>query len=251
MVHGKVYLVGAGPGDPQLLTLKAAELLKAAEVLVYDRLVSEDVLKLAPKSAEKIYVGKRSGKHVVPQDKITDLLVQTALAGKTVVRLKGGDPFIFGRGGEEAEALAEKGIEFEVVPGISSSVAAPMYAGIPLTHRDYASSVAIVTGHRAGEGERVIDWGKLAGAVDTIVILMGVESLEAITEKLLAGGLNPNVPVALIEQGTSPKQRTVTGKLSTIVQVAKAQDVKPPAVIVVGEVINLSRKLAWFKSTKH
>jgi len=248
MAHGKVFLVGAGPGDPKLLTVKATELLKTAEVVVYDRLVNEEILKLTPETAEKIYVGKRTGKHVVPQEKITQLLVETALSGKNVVRLKGGDPFVFGRGGEEAEAIADNKIEFEVVPGISSSVAAPMYAGIPLTHRDYASSVAIVTGHRAGEGERTVDWAKIAGAVDTIVILMGIESLEAITKKLLEGGLNPATPVAVIENGTSTQQRTVTGKISTIVKEAEAAKVQPPAVIVIGEVVTLGRKLSWFKT---
>ncbi len=248
MDHGKVFLVGAGPGDPKLLTVKAEELLKTAQVVIYDRLVSQEILKLTPETAEKIYVGKRTGKHVVPQEKITELLVKTALAGKNVIRLKGGDPFIFGRGGEEAEALADNEIEFEVVPGVSSAVVAPMYAGIPLTHRDYASSVAIVTGHRAGEGERTVDWAKIAGAVDTIVILMGIESLEAITKKLLEGGLNPATPVAVIEKGASTQQRTVTGKIGTIVKEAEAAKVQPPAVIVIGEVVALGRKLSWFKT---
>jgi uroporphyrinogen III methyltransferase/synthase len=248
MVHGKVFLVGAGPGDPNLLTVKAETLLKTADIVVYDRLVSEEILKLIPKTAEKIYVGKRRGKHVVPQEKITKLLVETALAGKNVVRLKGGDPFVLGRGGEEAEALADNEIEFEVVPGVSSSVAAPMYAGIPLTHRNYASSVAIVTGHRAGEGERTVDWTKIAGAVDTIVILMGVDSLDAITKKLLEGGLNPATPVALIEKGTLAKQRTVTGRIDTIFKEAEAAKIQPPAVIVIGEVVSLGRKLSWFKT---
>jgi uroporphyrin-III C-methyltransferase len=248
MVRGKAFLVGAGPGDPKLLTLKAAELLKTAEVVIYDRLVSQEILKLIPETAEKIYVGKRTGKHIVPQNKITELIVEKALAGKNVVRLKGGDPFIFGRGGEEAEALAENKIKFEVVPGISSSVAAPMYAGIPLTHRDCASSVAIVTGHRAGEGERNVDWTKIAGAVDTIVILMGIESLEAITKKLLEGGLNPATPVAVIEKGTTKQQRTVTGKIGTIVKETETANVLPPAVIVIGEVVDLGKKLSWFKT---
>lgn len=248
MAHGKIFLVGAGPGDPKLLTVKAAELLKTAEVVIYDRLISQEILKLIPETAEKIYVGKRTGKHIIPQEKITELLVEKALAGKKVVRLKGGDPFIFGRGGEEAEALADNNIVFEVVPGISSSVAAPMYAGIPLTHRNYASSVAIVTGHRAGEGERIVDWAKIAGAVDTIVVLMGVESLEAITAKLLEGGLNPATPVAVIEKGTSAQQRTVTGKIGTIAKEVEAAKVQPPAVIVIGEVVALGRKLSWFKT---
>jgi uroporphyrin-III C-methyltransferase len=247
MGRGKVFLVGAGPGDPKLLTVKAAELLKTAEVIVYDRLVSEEIISLTPDSAEKIYVGKRTGKHVVPQERITELLVKTALSGKNVVRLKGGDPFLFGRGGEEAEALAENGIDFEVVPGVTSAIVAPAYAGIPLTHRNYASSVAIVTGHRAGDGERSVNWAGIAGSVDTIVILMGVESLESIANKLVEGGLNPNTPIAIIEQGTLKQQRIIVGKVDTIAKAAEEKNVKPPAVIVIGEVVNLGRKLSWFK----
>jgi uroporphyrin-III C-methyltransferase len=247
MVFGRVYLVGAGPGDPKLLTVKAVELLKEADVIIYDRLVGEEILNLAPKKAEKIYVGKRTGKHEVPQDKITELIIEKAQKGGKVVRLKGGDPFIFGRGGEEAEALAEKGIEFEVVPGVSSAVVAPAYAGIPLTHRDYASSVAIITGHRAGDAERVIDWAKIADAVDTMVILMGVESLDAIVSKLLEGGVRPDKPVAIVESGTYPQQRTLISTLKAVVAEAKAKQIKPPSVIVIGDVANLGRKLAWFK----
>ena len=247
MAPGKVYLVGAGPGDPQLLTIKAVKVIKEADVVIYDRLVGEEILLLAPEQAEKIYVGKRTGKHEVPQDKITEIIIEKALCGGKIVRLKGGDPFVFGRGGEEAEALVEKGIEFEVVPGISSSVAAPMYAGIPLTHRDYAASVAIITGHRAGEAEKPINWAKIADAVDTMVILMGVESLHAITEKLINGGLSPQTPAAIIESGTLQKQRTIIGKIGTIAKKAEEKQIKPPAVIVVGEVANLGRKLAWFK----
>ena len=247
MACGKVYLVGAGPGDPKLLTVKAVELLKEADVVIYDRLVGESILDLAPEKAEKIYVGKRTGKHEVPQDMITELIIEKAQTGVKVVRLKGGDPFVFGRGGEEAEALVEKGIEFEVVPGVSSAVAAPMYAGIPLTHRDYAASVAIITGHRSGEAEHVIDWAKIAGSVDTMVILMGVESLQAIAKKLVDGGLNTDTPTAVIESGTLKQQRTIIGKIGTIAKVAEEKRVKPPAVIVIGEVVNLGRKLAWFK----
>jgi uroporphyrin-III C-methyltransferase len=250
MAIGEVFLVGAGPGDPKLLTVKAVELLKTAEVVIYDRLVSDEILRLIPDRAEKIYVGKEAGKHVVPQEKIAALLVEKALAGKNVVRLKGGDPFIFGRGGEEAEALAENQIAFEVVPGVSSAVVAPMYAGIPLTHRDFASSVAIVTGHQAGEGERAVDWRLLAGAVDTLVVLMGVDSLTTITTKLMDGGSDPSVPVAIIERGTSKQQRTITGTLGSIAKEAEEQKVQPPAVIVVGEVVNLGRKLSWFKPSQ-
>jgi uroporphyrin-III C-methyltransferase len=247
MAHGKVYLVGAGPGDPQLLTIKAVKLLKEADVVIYDRLVGQEILHLAPENAEMIYVGKRTGKHEVPQDKITQLIVEKAQAGGNIVRLKGGDPFIFGRGGEEAEALAEKGIKFEIVPGISSSVAAPMYAGIPLTHRDYAASVAIITGHRAGDAEKPVDWVKIANAVDTMVILMGMESLEGIVCKLLDGAVNPKKPVAIVESGTYPKQRAIITTLENAVKDAQEKNIKPPSVIVIGEVANLGRKLAWFK----
>jgi uroporphyrin-III C-methyltransferase len=247
MDHGKVFLVGAGPGDQKLLTIKAFELLKEADVVIYDRLVSQSILKLVPKTAEKIYVGKSSKKHELTQDKITELLIKKALEGKKVVRLKGGDPFLFGRGGEEAEALAEQGIAFEVVPGVTSAIAAPAYAGIPLTHRDYASSVAIVTGHKAENAERSINWADIAGSVDTIVVLMGVGELEDIAKQLVEGGLNPNTPVALIEWGTLKQQRSLTGKIGTIAEEAKKKKVKPPVVIVIGEVVNLGRKLAWFK----
>jgi uroporphyrin-III C-methyltransferase len=246
MVHGKVYLVGAGPGDPKLLTVKAAELIRKADVIIYDRLVNEDILDNAKGEADLIYVGKRTGKHEVPQDKITELIIEKAQTEKIIVRLKGGDPFIFGRGGEEAEALVEKGIPFEVVPGVSSSVVAPMYAGIPLTHRDYAASVAIITGHRAGDAEKPVDWVKIAGAVDTMVILMGMESLDAIVSKMLEGGVSSAKPVALIENGTYPKQRTLISTLGKVVDAAEAKRFKPPTVIVIGEVALLGRKLAWF-----
>ncbi len=209
--------------------------------------VGEEILCLVPEKAERIFVGKRAGLHEVPQEKITELIVEKAKEGGKVVRLKGGDPFIFGRGGEEAEALVENGIEFEVVPGVSSSVVAPAYAGIPLTHRDYAASVAIITGHRAGDAEKPIEWVKIANAVDTMVILMGVESLDGIVSKLLEGGISPQKPVAMVESGTYPKQRTLIATLDTIVKEAQAKQIKPPSVIVIGEVANLGRKLAWFK----
>ena len=250
MVHGKVYLVGAGPGDPKLLTLRASELLGKADIVIYDRLVGKSILKLVPKTARKIYVGKRSGIHEVPQYKINELLISCASEGKRIVRLKGGDPFLFGRGGEEAETLFEHHVDFEVVPGVTSAVATPEYAGIPLTHRDYASSVGIVTGHRAGDSGRPVNWGKLAAGVDTIVILMGMESLEAIVKKLMEGGLDPEKPVAIIERGTTKMQRSFIAKLNTIVDEAKKNDVKPPAVIVIGEVAELGRKLAWFKKAQ-
>jgi len=247
MAHGKVFLVGAGPGDPKLLTLKAVEVLREADVVVYDRLVSKEILEFAPEDAEKIYVGKSSDKHELSQEKINELLVNKALDGKKVVRLKGGDPFVFGRGGEEAEALADSKIVFEVVPGVTSAVAAPAYAGIPLTHRDYASSVAVVTGHQAADAESPIDWGRLAGSVDTIVVLMGVGSLESTANDLIEGGLSPNMSAAVIEWGTTEKQRILLGTLGTIAEEVREKNVKPPAVIVIGKVVNLGSKLSWFK----
>jgi uroporphyrin-III C-methyltransferase len=247
MERGKVFLVGAGPGDPKLLTLRAVEVLREADVVVYDRLISDSILEYAPKSAEKIYVGKSSVKHELSQEKINELLVNLALEGKKVVRLKGGDPFVFGRGGEEAEAFAERQISFEIVPGISSAVAVPAYAGIPLTHRYYASSFAVVTGHQAVDAKTPVDWSKLAGSVDTIVILMGVGSLETTMKSLMEAGLSSHVPVAVIEWGTLKKQRSLIGKLGSIAKEASEKNVKPPAIVVVGEVVNLGRKLSWFK----
>lgn len=248
MVHGKVYLVGAGPGDPKLLTVRAVELIKKADVIIYDRLgIRDEILDMAPAKAERIFVGKRTGLHELSQDKITELIIQKAMQGGKVVRLKGGDPFIFGRGGEEAEALVAEGIKFEVVSGVSSAVAVPAYAGIPLTHRDYAASVAILTGHRAGDSKKPVDWVKIAESVDTLVILMGVESLEGIVSKMLAGGIDPNKPIALIESGTNNEQRTIITTLGTIAKEAQTKEIKPPSVIVIGEVAKLGRKLSWFK----
>jgi uroporphyrin-III C-methyltransferase len=248
MAYGKVYLVGAGPGDPKLLTVKAVEVLKDANVVIYDRLgVGEEILNMVPSRAEKIFVGKRTGLHEVSQDKITEIIIEKAKEGGKVIRLKGGDPFIFGRGGEEAEALVDQGIEFEIVPGVSSAVVAPAYAGIPLTHRDYAASVAIITGHRAGDAEKPVDWVKIANAVDTMVILMGVESMVGIVGKLLLGGISADKPIAMVESGTYPKQRTLIATLGTVINEAKVKDIKPPSVIVIGEVATLGRKLAWFK----
>ncbi|MDI9644827.1 MAG: uroporphyrinogen-III C-methyltransferase [Candidatus Verstraetearchaeota archaeon] len=244
---GKVFLVGAGPGDPGLLTLRAAEILKGAEVVVYDRLVNASILGMVPEGAEMLYVGKMPRRHEVPQEEITKLLIEKAREGKVVVRLKGGDPFLFGRGGEEAEALVSEGIDFEVVPGVTSAIAVPAYAGIPLTHRDYSSSVTIVTGHRAGDGTRSVDWGKIARSADTIVVLMGVESLDAIARGLIDGGLSPETPAAVIEKGTTEDQKVVVGTVGTIVQRAREGGVEPPAVIVVGGVAALGGKLSWFK----
>lgn len=246
MTEGRVYLVGAGPGDPELLTVKALRLLSTADIVLYDRLVTDGILDLISESAEKIYVGKQPGKPSVPQEKINEMMVEATRKGKTVVRLKGGDPFLFGRGGEEAQELRRAGVKFEVVPGISSAISVPAYAGIPLTHRDYASSVAIVTGHEATtKKESSVRWENLASLVDTIVIMMGVGRLESIAHRLLVGGRDPETPVAIIEGGTTDEQRIINGTLSDIAGKAKEQGVRPPAVIAIGDVVNLQKELYW------
>jgi len=246
--QGKVYLVGAGPREPDLVTVRAVECLKKADVVIYDFLAAPELLKLVPEGAETIYVGKKGGSHTVSQDRINEVIVARAKQGRTIVRLKGGDPFIFGRGGEEAEVLAEAGIPFEVVPGVTSAVAAPAYAGIPLTHRLYTSSVAFVTGHEdPTKKQSSIDWSKLATGVGTLVFLMGVKNLANIAEKLMAAGRDPKTPVALVRWGTTPQQTTVVGTLDTIVAKVQAAGLKPPATIVVGEVIKLRDTLNWFE----
>lgn len=246
---GFVYLVGAGPGDPGLFTLKGARILKEAQVVVYDRLVSDRILAMANPEAEFIYVGKASSQHAMPQEKINELLVQKASEGKVVVRLKGGDPFLFGRGGEEALYIKEHGFDFEVVPGITSAVAVPAYAGIPVTHRDATSTLAIITGHeKPGKEESSIKWEHIATGAGTLVFLMGVENLEFICKNLMANGRNPETPVALIRWGTWPGQEVLTGTLSDIAEKVRQNGFKPPAVIVVGEVVNLREKLKWLEN---
>ena len=248
MKEGKVYLVGAGPREPDLVTVRAVECLKQADVVIYDFLAAPELLKHVRESAETIYVGKKGGDHTLSQDKINEVMVARAKQGHTIVRLKGGDPFIFGRGGEEAEVLAEAGIPFEVVPGVTSAVAAPAYAGIPLTHRLYTSSVAFVTGHEDPTKEHSsIDWSKLATGVGTLVFLMGVKNLANIAERLMTAGRDPKTPVALVRWGTTPQQTTVVGTLDTIVAEVQAAGLKPPATIVVGEVIKLRDTLSWFE----
>ncbi|MCK5644663.1 MAG: uroporphyrinogen-III C-methyltransferase, partial [Gammaproteobacteria bacterium] len=218
MKFGKVYLVGAGPGDPCLITIKGIECLKKAEVIVYDHLLDVALLETAPSDAEKVYVGKITGKHTKPQNEINRILVDKAKEGKTVIRLKGGDPFVFGRGGEEAEALAENGIPFEVIPGITSAVAVPAYAGIPITHRGLASSFTVITGHEdPGKESSSINWEKLAAGVDTLVFLMGVKNLSLIVDKLIKYGKRSNTPTAVVKNGTNPKQEVVTGNLDDII----------------------------------
>ena len=248
MKLGKVYLVGAGPGDPDLITVKGSERLKEADVVMYDHLASAKLLKYARQDAEAIYVGKLQGNHAVPQDEINKLMVSKAREGLTVVRLKGGHPFIFGRGGEEAEALSQAKIPFEVIPGISSAIAAPACAGIPLTHRRYTASVAFVTGHEDPTKQHsTVDWSRLATGAGTLVILMGVKNLAKIAEKLIAAGRDPKTPVALVRWGTTPQQTTLAGTLDTIVAQAEAAALKPPVAIVVGEVVKLRETLNWFE----
>jgi len=245
-MSGIVWLVGAGVGDIGLITMRALECISQADCIVYDRLVNKAILRYARKDAELIFVGKEPSAHQLTQEQINELLVAKAKSGLSVCRLKGGDPFIFGRGGEEAEALAEAGIPFEVVPGVSSYHAVPAYAGIPLTDRRYSSSVAIVTGYESSEAGNV-RWEEIAHAVDTIVVLMVVGRIREVTERLMQGGLDSSTKAALIEQGTLPTQRTIIGTLATIADKAEYERVHPPAVLIVGKVVELCDKLAWFE----
>ncbi|MEW5768345.1 MAG: uroporphyrinogen-III C-methyltransferase [bacterium] len=246
--RGKVYLVGAGPGDCGLITLKGVECLKQAEVVLYDHLVNPDLLSYVGAEAEVIYVGKEGGDHTLSQDEINNLMLKKVEEGKIIVRLKGGDPFLFGRGGEEAYTLARARADFEVVPGISSALAAPAYAGIPLTHRQFASSVAIITGHEdLTKKISSLEWKKLATGPDTLVILMGITHLAEIVEKLTTYGRNPSTPIAIICWGTTPQQQVITGNLTNIVERAKFARISPPGVIVVGEVVTLRAWLNWLE----
>ena len=246
-INGKVYLVGAGPGDPKLITLKGMKCLQYADVVIYDLLINVKLLEHCPAHTEKIYGGKIMGEQEQRQAEIDDLMIRHARAGKMVVRLKGGDPFIFGRGGEEALTLVNAGIDFEIVPGITSAIAAPAYAGIPLTHRDYSSSIAFVTGHSAAlKASSSIRWEQLATGVDTLVILMGVGHLREIAERLIQHGRPPDTPISLVHWGTTPQQKTLEGTLVDIAQKAKTVDFRNPAAIVVGEVNTLRKQLGWF-----
>lgn len=239
--RGKVYLVGAGPGDPGLLTVRAKTLLEHCDVVVYDALVSPEILAVIPSSIHKIYAGKRSGRHSLPQSQITALLIELTCRHSAIVRLKGGDPFIFGRGGEEVAELREHGIEVEVVPGITAGMAAPAYAGIPLTHRDYSASVAFITGHEATDSYRpAIHWQALTQGAETLVVYMGVLQIATIVEQVLAAGRPAKTPVALIRWGTTPRQEVLTGTLGSIVEQVEAVGFEPPAVIVIGEVVRLA-----------
>ncbi len=248
MTKGYVYLVGAGPGDPKLITVKGSECIAKADVLVYDRLASRRLLTLARPDCELIYCGKSPDRHTLRQEEINQVLVDKGLEGKIVTRLKGGDPFVFGRGGEEAEALLEAGIQFEVVPGITSAIAVPAYAGIPVTHRDITTSFAVITGHEdPTKNETTIHWDHLAQSHGTLVFLMGMANLPLIAEKLMANGKKSTTPVAIIQWGTRPEQRTLVGQLDTIATEVKAQGFTNPSIIIVGEVVTLREKLQWFE----
>jgi uroporphyrin-III C-methyltransferase/precorrin-2 dehydrogenase/sirohydrochlorin ferrochelatase len=242
---GEVYLVGAGPGDPDLLTFRALRLMQKADVVVYDRLVSPEILELVRRDAEKIYVGKAKSKHTIPQGEINTLLAKEALAGNRVVRLKGGDPFIFGRGGEELETLIEHGINFQVVPGITAASGAASYAGIPLTHRDHAKSVVFATGHLQDNSIN-LNWQGLAQPDQTIVFYMGLTGLPIICEQLVKHGLAATTQIAMVQSATTSQQKVVTGTLQDIQQKAQAAQIKPPALIIVGSVVSLHKKLNWF-----
>ncbi|MFS0645809.1 uroporphyrinogen-III C-methyltransferase [Siminovitchia sp. 179-K 8D1 HS] len=248
MNKGKVFLVGAGPGDPKLLTVYGMECLQQADVIAYDRLVNPKLLELAKPDAELIFCGKLPGRHALIQEQINQMLVDKANDGKIVTRLKGGDPCVFGRAGEEAQILSEHGIDFEIVPGVTSGIAAPAYAGIPVTHRDHASSFAIVTGHgRAEKQQDHIHWKALAEGIDTIAFYMSVGNLTYICKQLIENGKNPDTPAALIEWGTMEKQRTVTGCLRNIAELGEQENIQHPAIFLVSETVQLREKIGWFE----
>lgn len=249
MSTGKVYLVGAGPGDPGLLTLRAKECLEQADIVIYDYLANERLLEHVRPRAERIYVGKKAGRHTMKQDDINKLLIESAHKYSVIVRLKGGDPFVFGRGGEEAVALTKHRIPFEIVPGIPAGIAATAYAGIPVTHREVAASVAFITGHEAKKAPTSVrvNWKIIGNSCDTLVIYMGVKNLPNIVKELLESGLSEETPVAIIREGTYNYQQTITGTLNHIVQLAQDHHITPPAIIVVGNVVNLREQLGWFE----
>ena len=243
---GKVYLVGAGPGDAKLITLRAIELIEKADVVLYDRLVSKKIISMIPKKTEKVYVGRAVGDDTTHQNTTNDLMVKYAKSSKHVVRLKGGDPIIFGRGGEEAEFLKDHKIKYEIIPGITSGIGSATYSGIPLTHRKYASSVAFVTGHEDPEKKNeVVKWKRLAKSVDTIVIMMGLSRINVICKQLIDGGMDKTTPVAVIQNGTTSKHRMIKGNLSNIAKKVKENKITPPTNIIIGKVVDLSETIGW------
>jgi uroporphyrinogen III methyltransferase/synthase len=249
MKKGLVYIIGAGPGDPGLITVKGLDALRRAGVVLYDRLANESFLKECRPDAELIFVGKMPDRHPVPQEEINRLLVEKGLEGKIVARLKGGDPYIFGRGGEEAEALAEAGVPFEIVPGVTAAIAATAYAGIPATHRDCTSTVAFITGHEdPNKAETAVDWSRIGPAIGTIVIYMGIKHSEKNIQQILDSGRSADTPAALIQQGTLPSQRTVVTTLGGLSQAIRDHAIKPPTLIVIGEVVSMRDKLSWFEN---
>ena len=243
---GIVYLVGAGPGDPKLVTLRAVELIKTVDIVLYDRLVSKKIISMISKKAKKIYVGRDVGDDYKHQASTNDMMVKYAKSNKSVVRLKGGDPFIFGRGGEEAEYLKKYKVKFEIIPGITSGIGSAIYSGIPLTHRKYSSSVVFVTGHEDPQKEKdPVKWKQLAKSVETIVIMMGLSRIGAISKSLIAGGLSKNTPVAVIQNGTTEHHRLVVGTISNIEKKIKQNKITPPSIIIIGNVVKLHKTIGW------
>ncbi|CAO3433111.1 uroporphyrinogen-III C-methyltransferase [Azospirillum doebereinerae] len=247
MTHGLVYLVGAGPGDPDLLTVKAHRLLRSAGTVVYDRLVGADILRLIPRSAERIFVGKAPKRHTLPQEEISRLLVDLALSGRNVVRLKGGDPFIFGRGSEEALALVEHNVPFEIVPGVTAATGCGAYAGIPLTHRGLATGVRFVTGHGKDDGQLDHDWAGMADPNTTLVLYMALANLAEISARLIAAGMDPDMPAAVVAAGTSARQTRLIATLATLPERAAATELPVPCLVIVGRVVALAPQLSWFQ----
>jgi uroporphyrin-III C-methyltransferase len=246
---GKVYLIGAGPGDPELITLKGLRYLRSADVILYDRLVSTDLLTETRPEAERIFVGKASGYHTLAQEQIQALLIYHARQNRIVARLKGGDPYVFGRGGEEAQALVEAQIPFEVVPGISSAIAAPAYAGIPVTHREYVSSFTVVTGHEGHSAPSAVNWQALAALGGTLIVLMGVKAIPHFTQTLVQHGMDAKTPAAVIQNGTTSQQRVVTGTLATIATEAVTAGLSAPALTIIGSVVTIREALMQFDQT--